>query len=347
MNNFFTLLVLFIFSFSLSFGDNNGIWTYPEDIRAGVFGADEGLTPSQNYTFNNIVYFNVGLESLNIDVANNIAMGGTLVSGEVPWARLSNHRSVLAGAGLVGGGALNEDRTLSLNSTILDGSHYDSRFVNRAGDTMSGSLTVEGDVNANRFRSRTNTGYLLNPSGSSTLAGVFADAYYTRGFGNYFYLRPAQLSRINDLQVDGDINLGGTLVSGEVPWSRLSGYPSIVAGAGLVGGGVLNEDRTINLNSNILDGSAYDSRFVQEGQENSISTSMIQNNAVTSAKIASNSVRIDELDTSSVDERYVNKAGDTMSGNLNVQADIISNRIRTNEYCDSTGDDCFSVNDFL
>ncbi|MCH8519121.1 MAG: hypothetical protein LAT82_00005, partial [Nanoarchaeota archaeon] len=42
-----------------------------------------------------------------------------------------------------------------------------------------------------------------------------------------------------------------------------------------------------------------------------------------------------------------NKAGDTMSGNLNVQADIISNRIRTNEYCDSTGDDCFSVNDFL
>ncbi|MCH8520239.1 MAG: hypothetical protein LAT82_05800, partial [Nanoarchaeota archaeon] len=229
------------------------------DIRSGVFGADESLTSADSYTFNNRVYFNTDIFTTNIN------MSGRLISGEVPWARLSNHRSVLAGAGLMGGGVLNENRTLSLESSYLDGSVYDSRFVNQAGDTMTGSLTVEGDINANRFRSRTNTGYLLNPSGSSTLAGVFADAYYTRGFGNYFYLRPAQLSRINDLQVDGDINLGGTLVSGEVPWVRLSNHPSVIAGAGLVGGGVLNEDRTINLNSNILDGSAFDSRFVNVG----------------------------------------------------------------------------------
>ncbi|MCH8520043.1 MAG: hypothetical protein LAT82_04790, partial [Nanoarchaeota archaeon] len=93
MKSIVIIMSLLILTFSSVYSDTNGIWTYPEDIRSGVFGADEGLTASQSYTFNNVVYFNAGLEASNIDVTNNIAMGGTLVSGEVPWARLSNHRS--------------------------------------------------------------------------------------------------------------------------------------------------------------------------------------------------------------------------------------------------------------
>ncbi|MCH8520091.1 MAG: hypothetical protein LAT82_05035 [Nanoarchaeota archaeon] len=204
MKLFNLIIITFVTFFSLSFADTNGIWTYPEDIRAGVFGADEGLTGSDSFTFNNVVYFNANIISnstiqsdvdiignrfidiqnptfflnpsgvsnihrivaeryfspstntlfLNpaglsriseLEVQGNINLGGTLLSGEVPWSRLSGHPSILAGAGLVGGGVLNQDRTLSLNSTILDGSHYDSRFVNRAGDTMTGNLNMQSN----------------------------------------------------------------------------------------------------------------------------------------------------------------------------------------------------------
>lgn len=42
----------------MSFSDSNGIWTYTEDIRSGVFGGDE---VGGNYTFNDIVHFNEDL----------------------------------------------------------------------------------------------------------------------------------------------------------------------------------------------------------------------------------------------------------------------------------------------
>ncbi len=41
-----------------TYADSNGIWTYPCDITPGVFGEDESSNPSENYTFNNEIYFN-------------------------------------------------------------------------------------------------------------------------------------------------------------------------------------------------------------------------------------------------------------------------------------------------
>lgn len=49
-----------------------------------------------------------------------------------------------------------------------------------------------------------------------------------------------------------------------------------------------------------------DNRYVLENQPSSISTNMIRNNII----------RLNELDTTTVDQRYVNRAGDTMTGNL-------------------------------
>jgi len=43
---------------TVSFADTNGIWTYPRDIKAGVFGEDENLNSGDSFTFNNKVYFN-------------------------------------------------------------------------------------------------------------------------------------------------------------------------------------------------------------------------------------------------------------------------------------------------
>lgn len=132
------LIILFLFSSIHS--SSNGIWTYPEDIRAGVFGADETLSGSDFYAFNNSVYFNREI------ITQNIAMNGVLVSGEVPWVRLSGHPSIIAGSGLVGGGVLNESRTINLESSYLDGSAHDLRFVNRGGDTMTGNLNMGGNL---------------------------------------------------------------------------------------------------------------------------------------------------------------------------------------------------------
>ena len=52
--------------------------------------------------------------------------------------------------------------------------------------------------------------------------------------------------------------------------------------------------------------------------DNTVTTPMIQNNAVTSAKIDDNTITESDLDTTSIDGRYVNKAGDTMTGNLDL-----------------------------
>lgn len=48
--------------FSFIYADSNGIWTYPEDIKAGVFGARENLAETEYFTFNNEVYFNKDIE---------------------------------------------------------------------------------------------------------------------------------------------------------------------------------------------------------------------------------------------------------------------------------------------
>lgn len=59
---YFSLLTIFS---GHSFADSNGIWTHVEDIRPGVFGGDEA-TASENYTFDNVVYFNKNIFSDSI-----------------------------------------------------------------------------------------------------------------------------------------------------------------------------------------------------------------------------------------------------------------------------------------
>ena len=72
----------------------------------------------------------------NLNVSNEAYYKGqTLDNRFVPQTR-----NVNAGTGLTGGGALSSDVTLSLNSSYTDGSLYDSRFINN-GESAGGDLT--------------------------------------------------------------------------------------------------------------------------------------------------------------------------------------------------------------
>ena len=285
MKDLIKILIFILIVLSPIYADSNGIWTYSEDIRAGIFGADENLDSLDFYGFNNIVYFNVGLVASNIDVNGNISMGGTLVSGEVPWARLSNHPSIIAGSGLVGGGALSTNRSLSLNSSILDGSHYDLRFVNRAGDTMTGALQLQLASGTSNNLIIGSEGHMISQNSNRLVlypnragSGSFQIRSHNNGVD---YRTDFEIDNFGNSRILGDLRLDGILTHGTVPWARLSGYPTIIAGTGLTGGGVLSTSRTINLNTNIVDGSAFDSRFVNREGDSMSGTLNMNNNQIT------------------------------------------------------------------
>ncbi len=70
----------------------------------------------------------------------------------------------------------------------------------------------------------------------------------------------------------------------------------------------------------------------------SITTANLAANAVTGDKIADGSVSVAKLDTDSVDTRYVNQTGDTMTGSLSIQADLTVGGTVTLTYLPPQGD---------
>ncbi|AZU97631.1 hypothetical protein PGDDIFCJ_00001 [Thermus phage YS40_Isch] len=101
-----------------------------------------------------------------VDPSGNVYWKGSLLSGTVPWDRLSNYPSITVGAGLTGGGSLSSSITLSVadggitTSKIADGAVTSAKLapgaaianigytpVNKAGDTMTGPLTVSSSLN--------------------------------------------------------------------------------------------------------------------------------------------------------------------------------------------------------
>lgn len=70
MNKFILILsLLFLIPINFIYADTNGIWQIPEDLKGGIFGADE--QPILNYTFINDVYFNQNIYTSSIFDLNN------------------------------------------------------------------------------------------------------------------------------------------------------------------------------------------------------------------------------------------------------------------------------------
>lgn len=171
---FLTLVVLLSIPFSFS----NGIWTYAEDIRAGVFGDRENTDPGVNYnfTFEDIVYFNA-----NIFGSENMVLEGDISATRFVDRVDSSFFIELSSNSVIN--SLNAQRINASSNLLYRGEELDVRFIRRDGDnTVTGDLVFEGGtinlqggniensntINSNTLNANTvNTNQVCDSSGAN------------------------------------------------------------------------------------------------------------------------------------------------------------------------------------
>jgi hypothetical protein len=167
----------------------------------------------------------------------------------------------------------NDGKLLGINSLVYKGEEADTRFVNAAGDNMTGQLTING----NKVWHAGNDG-----------SGSGLDADLLDGKDSSFFTN------------------AGNLSSGIVPVARLSGTYDINISGNAATATKLATARTISLTGNATGSASFD------GSGNvSINTTV---------SYASDADTVDGKHASS----FVQKAGDTMTGNLTLQGTSIN-----------------------
>jgi DNA-binding transcriptional ArsR family regulator len=96
-----------------------------------------------SYNITNVSFIGIGIVSPTypLHVAGNVYWTGTLLGGTVPWARLTNYPSIIAGSGLTGGGDLSTSRTLSVATGGITNAMIALQAVNKS--QISGILDYE------------------------------------------------------------------------------------------------------------------------------------------------------------------------------------------------------------
>ena len=163
-----------------------------------------------------------------VTVSNDVAFTGELTNGTVPWVRLANYPMLTAGDGLSGGGDLSSARSLSVDSSVV----RTTRQINTNNGIIGG-----GNLSSNRTLSLDNT-VLRTSSSPQSKQGPLSLG--------------STLDVSGKVTVSNDLAFTGQLTNGTVPWVRLTNYPEINAGDGLVGGGDISSNKTLAVDGSVV-----------------------------------------------------------------------------------------------
>ena len=280
----FLFIILLLMTFS-AYADSNGVWHKSEDIRPGIFGADEGI--STGFSFINPVSFN-----------EDVFYKGTLIENVF----------------------LEENQPNSITSAMI----------------VDGTI-ISADLNIAEIRPVMNywtkTGTNLYDLSSNVGIGTSSPSY--------------------KLHVVGNVGFTGTLQQGSIPWARLTNHPSIAAGTGLAGGGIIDSTKTIGLNTQAINTcTGANQKIIWDSVNNRLrcATDLVNTGTVTLINTGTGiiggpitSSGTISLDVAYTDARYVRKTGDTMTGNLNmgglrvinVASPAVATDVATKSYVDS------------
>ena len=162
IKKFIQFLLVSILFFSIGYSESNGIWHSAEDVRPGVFGSDEttsgfifqdsllvqaAITATTIFDHNDNTYY---LNPNGISKLNTIDFDTILIGG-IPLDNIyvnENQANSISSGMIVDESISASDLGVDsvgaseLISSYESGSAYDSRFINTAGDTMTGSLNL-------------------------------------------------------------------------------------------------------------------------------------------------------------------------------------------------------------
>ncbi len=203
-------------------------------------------------------------------------------------------------AGLTGGGNSGEI-SLSLDAVYLSGQAYDDRFVPRGEQgVIRGEMISDNAITSDHIRTASlkenDFGFPIGKitslvagtgltgggvSGTVTLglnANYESGSAYDGRFVNVDEFQAVTGAMVADGSLTGSDIKDGTIQPVDLA-ATLGDITSVQTGPGLLGGRS-EGDVTLQLSSEILNGSAYDNRFVKEGQTDAVTSTMIQNGSL-------------------------------------------------------------------
>lgn len=129
-------------------GSTTYVWHYPKVVVRNVLSAFSGYTALDGTWNTSVITTESGLSSITEPVVNDLMTVGVsrTCSGNAATAsKWATERSISLTGAITGSISLDGSKDVSLSTTFTD-NVFDARYVKKAGDTMTGSLTVNQSI---------------------------------------------------------------------------------------------------------------------------------------------------------------------------------------------------------